>query len=427
MAPWVHSFLSPQGERRLCCTSREEHTFQKQYIDIDVDKEPQENFSPTTLAEHWNSDYMKNIRKSLMQGDRIPQCEVCNGTEFNSNSYRNWFNSRYAHYVDSVFENTVDGATTLPVISFDYRFSNLCNFKCRMCGEQLSSSWEAEVRKHDGDMSNPHRAFMRPEIKAAMQQFQHNVAEVEFLDAIDRGIVEEIYWTGGEPLMFDIHWKTMQRLVDSGNSKNCVVRYNTNLSKITYQSKSLYDYLRHFKDWQICASIDGVGKNVEMMRKGIEWEVWLKNFKEGVALENGHDRMIVDLTITGPGLFSLKELFDIAVELDVRIETKIIFAFHPNKILSPFAWPRAILDGYLIDLINYIEPRATHKQQGLLDVLRNMMSTPNFEQRWPDQYLSGLKQGKRTQLRLDTIRKEQYTLADVFAKDDSLFQWWNSL
>jgi len=33
MAPWSHTYISPQGERRLCCASREEHSFQKQYID----------------------------------------------------------------------------------------------------------------------------------------------------------------------------------------------------------------------------------------------------------------------------------------------------------------------------------------------------------------------------------------------------------
>jgi hypothetical protein len=34
MAPWTHTYLSPQMERRLCCSSREESTNFKQYIDI---------------------------------------------------------------------------------------------------------------------------------------------------------------------------------------------------------------------------------------------------------------------------------------------------------------------------------------------------------------------------------------------------------
>ena len=38
MAPWSHTYISPQGERRLCCASREEHSFQKQYIDASNDE-----------------------------------------------------------------------------------------------------------------------------------------------------------------------------------------------------------------------------------------------------------------------------------------------------------------------------------------------------------------------------------------------------
>ena len=41
------------------------------------------------------------------------------------------------------------------------RVSNPCNFKCRMCGEQLSS-WEAEKRKHDPALTE---TFMVPKIK----------------------------------------------------------------------------------------------------------------------------------------------------------------------------------------------------------------------------------------------------------------------
>ena len=35
MAPWTHTYLSPQSERRLCCASREPAQNFKQYIDTD--------------------------------------------------------------------------------------------------------------------------------------------------------------------------------------------------------------------------------------------------------------------------------------------------------------------------------------------------------------------------------------------------------
>ena len=48
--------------------------------------------------------------------------------------------------------------------TFDYRVSNLCNFKCPMCGEQLSSTWEAEKRQH-GHWSPENQPFMVPRTK----------------------------------------------------------------------------------------------------------------------------------------------------------------------------------------------------------------------------------------------------------------------
>jgi hypothetical protein len=32
-APWTHTYLNPQSERRICCASREQASWQKQYID----------------------------------------------------------------------------------------------------------------------------------------------------------------------------------------------------------------------------------------------------------------------------------------------------------------------------------------------------------------------------------------------------------
>ena len=67
MAPWVHTHLSPQMERRLCCASREESTNFKQYIDT-MPKDPKTDIATgelnlSTLDEHWNSEYMRSVRK----------------------------------------------------------------------------------------------------------------------------------------------------------------------------------------------------------------------------------------------------------------------------------------------------------------------------------------------------------------------------
>ncbi len=141
MAPWTHTYISPQSERRMCCASREEHMMQRQYIDASNDKSTGkykevgtiEDYKPASLAEHWNSPYMKDIRKKLMAGETIPQCAVCNDSILSQSTYRQWFTGfLFKDKIEQAFAETDDdGHTTMPPISFDYRVSNLCNFKCR--------------------------------------------------------------------------------------------------------------------------------------------------------------------------------------------------------------------------------------------------------------------------------------------------------
>ena len=76
MAPWVHTFISPQMERRMCCASLEKSTNFKQYIDRSGPENDQ--LELTSLKQHWNSPHMKSVRKKLMAGEEIPECATCN-------------------------------------------------------------------------------------------------------------------------------------------------------------------------------------------------------------------------------------------------------------------------------------------------------------------------------------------------------------
>lgn len=440
MAPWTHTYLSPQGERRLCCASREEHSFQRQYIDSTNDekygvlassKTDVEDFNPVSLEEHWNSPYMCDIRKKLMGGEEIPQCDVCNkNLLMEGESYRGWFTGAlFKDKIQEAFDKTDDdGHTTMEPISFDYRFSNLCNFKCRMCGEQLSSSWEAEKKKHD--LWTPeNQPFMVPEIKEAMEGFQTNVVEPEFRDAVSRGIVEEMYWVGGEPLMYDIHWWTLEEMLNNGSASKCYMRYNSNLSRVQFGDKNLYAYMPKFKDWMMCASIDGTGDIVEYIRTGIKWDQWLENFKQGVRLPGGNRKMKLDLTITAPGMFALKDLFDLSVELDVEIITKTTFAFHPDIMWTPLSWPREILNNVVDDILAYCEPRANWNHRSFISNLEALKHTRNTHaEEWPDTYQEALGRGKRWVQYLEQLREDtNVTMRTIYSENTDLLAWWDSI
>ncbi len=430
MAPWTHTYLSPQSERRLCCASREKATWATQYIDSERADTTSE-YSPTTLDEHWNSPYMMDIRKKLMSGEEIPQCDVCNNKLLNIHIYRDYFTQTlFPHKIDEVFEKTnEDGYTEMKPISYDYRISNLCNFKCRMCGDQLSSQWEAENRLM-GNYDNGGDAWATKEFKPIIEKFQKEVAEKELWDAVYDGRIEEIYWVGGEPLMWDIHWEIMKYLVDSGGAKNVTVRYNTNLSRIHHKDSYLYDYLPHFKSVQICASIDGVGDIVEYVRHGIKWDQWLQNFKEGLFLKDkyGSYATSFDLTVTSPGLFSMKDMIDITTELDVHTLIKTTFSFDSSIIMSPMMIPRHILNPILDDIIDYAKEKAKTNQkiQNYVTCFEDIKSKKTFEEEYVD-WEDGIKRGKKRLLSIDLHRNNVGKIEEIFGNYPPLLEWWNSI
>ena len=423
MAPWTHTYLSPQTERRLCCASREPAQSFKQYIDTgNVAKE----YKPLTLEQHWNSDHMRSVRQRMMAGEELSECQVCDHKLLNTNVYRSYFNQLFKHKVDEAYDSTDEtGATTMPTVSFDYRFNNLCNFKCRMCGDMLSSSWEAESRK-EKSWNEDSQPWMASPLREQIKKFQDTQVVEEFTNAVETRTIKEIYWCGGEPLMWDIHWTAMQRIIELGFAKEVYVRYNTNLSRTSLKGIKLFDLLPQFQDWQVCSSLDGTGEVGEYIRDGLDYKQWLQNFKEGMAVAKTSREMRLDYTLTMPGLLELKNMFDLSQELDVELLTKVMFTFGPTEVLSPLALPRELLCTIIDEALEYMEPKATRKQQSLIDTLKNLKNRENLD----DMFLGidavvGRKKGKERQQKIDKIRGQDIT--KILSRDKRVLEWWKSI
>ena len=421
MAPWTHTYLSPQTERRMCCASREPAQNFQQYIDVSAGTG---RYIPITLEEHWNSEHMRSVRRRMIAGETLPECEVCNDKLLNTSVYRSYFDSLFGHKYLQVVDNTDEtGFTTMKPVSWDYRFTNLCNFKCRMCGDMLSSSWESEQRQHNMiDWSNPKNNWMQPVIKKQIEQFQDTQIEAEFSQAVEEHRVEEVYWVGGEPLMYEQHWRYMKRIVELGDGPNVYARYNTNLSRVDYKGINLYrDILSGVRDWQVCASLDGTGPIGEYIRTGLNYDAWLKNFRQGTAIQRHRRQMRIDFTLTLPGMFEVTRIADLAEQEGVDVLAKVIFSFSPDIVMSPLALPRHLLDEWVDDILHVIDKGA------LRDILVQLKTRPTFKEQWPNEYQSALAKGKRRMLQLEQIRNDSFTMADILSTRPQVLEWWNSI
>jgi hypothetical protein len=421
LAPWTHTYLSPQTERRLCCASREPAQNFEQYIDTAAGTG---RYIPMTLEQHWNSEHMRSVRRRMMAGETLPECNVCNNKLLNTSVYRDYFSHLFAHKLDEVYAKTApDGTTDMEPVSWDYRFSNLCNFKCRTCGDMLSSAWETEQKIHGMvDWNNSKNFWMQPVVRREISAFQDSQIEAEFSRAVESHRVEEIYWVGGEPLMYEQHWRYMKRIVELGDGGRVYARYNTNLSRVNFRDINLYrDILDNIRDWQICASIDGTTKIGEYIRTGLDFSAFLKNFEQGLQHQKTRRQMRLDFTLTLPGMFEVNAIQALAKTYNVELLSKVIFSFDPGIMMSPLALPRHLLDPWLDELI------AESTEASMRDVLTQLKSRPTFDEQWPDTYKESIAKGKQRVLKLESIRTAPTDMGTILSARPEIKKWWDQI
>ena len=270
MAPWVNIGVNPNGDYALCCVSTQYENEEKDpYLNQRQfhESEKEENkfyigsVHDNTLEEIWNSDSMKNIRIKMLKGEPVGNCEVCYYSEsiIGSSERTRYAQEYYNSHKDKILQTKPDGSVPFEPVSWDLRLTNTCNFKCRDCCTALSSSWEEESRRLNVDVSAP------------------RIDEQKVLNELEPiyDNVEEVYFAGGEPLISDHHYHIIDKLLEKDLSPT--IRYNTNLSTLTYKGRDVIEIWKKFSKIRLYVSFDGIGKRGELIRKGFDSKKFIKN------------------------------------------------------------------------------------------------------------------------------------------------------
>jgi hypothetical protein len=190
---------------------------------------------------------------------------------------------------------------------------------------------------------------------------------------------------------------------------------------VEYRGVNLYrDILPGLRDWQICASLDGTGPIGEYIRTGLDYDRWLDNFSEAVAIRSHPRQVRIDFTLTLPGMFEVGPITELARQFGVDILAKVIFSFTPDIIMSPLALPRHLLEPWLDELI----VETTGAMQAVLAQLKNRAT---FEEQWPDSYRQSLAQGRARVLQLEQIRTQSVTMTDILSARPAVLEWWMNI
>jgi radical SAM protein with 4Fe4S-binding SPASM domain len=308
--PWMHLALEPSGRVIPCCLT-------SPHSNATLG-----NLNKNSIEEIWNGDRMKNLRKQMIEGKEPAICNKCFDQErVTGESGRVHHANAFPELLKNIPKITEPDGTcnTMELKYWDFRFSNLCNFKCRSCGPDYSSAWVPDAKK---------LGWINEQDKVWNIDTVNDLTNLDFLKAQVLH-VEKIYFAGGEPLMMPEHWQILE-LLDASERYDVKINYNTNTSTLIHNGKNVLDYWRKWKPAKIevWPSLDEIGERAELIRSGTVWSKVEENLKAISELDN----IIVrpGMTIGAWNVFRLPEIITYLVDIGV-IKSKKEFGYHYNN------------------------------------------------------------------------------------------------
>ena len=252
--PWIGIHAWPDGSVFPCCM-------------YDSNK-PLGNINNENIEDLVNNSEYKKLRQQLLNDEKPEGCNRCYQLEKSGiQTLRKSTASTYAKYQEAILES--QQLTMGDVKYLDIRFSNICNFKCRTCGPELSSKWGPEIpilknQPDPGIIQIPREKFW---------QYYEQALET----------AEEIVFAGGEALMQEEHYAALTKLIEMKRF-NVKLMYTTNLSTLKYKQIDLFNLWSNFYRVEIYASLDASWERGEYLRKGTVWKNIVENRKKIMQL-----------------------------------------------------------------------------------------------------------------------------------------------
>lgn len=274
--PWIHVATRPNGDARLCCVTNASGAATGDHTVGLVKKEDgvPANFGKQLPLEAFNNEYMRSVRKTMLEGNIPASCTKCFEEEANGVvSKRLW--EAYEWHRDGLdfkqlIADTKEDGTVPPVIRyFDLRLGHTCNLKCVMCSPHDSSRW---VGDHKKIIPLTKSSVVLKQIEWSADSFDNYWYEKpELWEQIFEQIpnITQLYFAGGEPLMIKEHRRFLDEIIRRGYAKNISLRYNSNG---IYINQDIIDVWAQFKQVRFAFSIDAVHLRNSYIRYPTDWQ-----------------------------------------------------------------------------------------------------------------------------------------------------------
>lgn len=282
--PWVHLSTRPDGQMRVCCTANASSVGVTNdkigggNVGILKDEEGRpNNLNVSDFVSSWNSTYMKNVRKQMLNGEEPPSCRKCYEEErAGHNSKRMWETKYWKERVDLdklLAETTVDGEVPPQLAYIDLRFGTKCQLACIMCSPHDSSGWIKEWQNIYPTIENKNvKEIWQWDNKGSINGSSYNwhkqnpVFWQQFYEQIPN--MKQLYFAGGESLIIEEHYEILEECIRQGYAKDMEIRYNSNAVE---WREDLFELWKHFKIVRFHYSVDSIYEMNDYIRYPSKW------------------------------------------------------------------------------------------------------------------------------------------------------------
>lgn len=319
-APWSNLMMNVYGDFSSCW----------QAIDPPQSSSKVGNVTdegPNDLENIWNSEYLKELRKTFLKGQVPLQCKSCfvlesiglkSDREINFPLFTKDLEQRIAQTGD-------DGSLPIELFnSLDLQPSNFCNFSCRTCNLENSSGWAKDF------------SYLTKE-KVTRPVLRPFATPRELFERL-KGSLKRLKWIsfiGGEPLLQLEHYFILEELIKEKRS-DCELVYTTNLSTLEFGKYQVLELWKHFDKVRVTLSLDGLGARGEYIREGFKWQVFLDNLKQLQAHNN--IKLHCNITVSLMNILELKEIVDFCLAAGIPAK-----AIKPEPVKLPIAYSITLL------------------------------------------------------------------------------------
>lgn len=282
--PWIHLRLLAEGEAQICCRSR-----------TNISKDgTQLSLKTNSFDDLWNSDEMRQIRRDMVDNKYVAGCAECyqedksgaiSMRKRDNTAWQNgWLNENFVS-IDDLKVQAVRSDYRLPIMpaNIEVDTGSLCNLKCRMCHDGVSSRIASDVvhRSWTTDQYTD-RPYHDQNIVARPAGLRRWSLDDDLETAITRapGQVKRLYFIGGEPLLVKEVGELLQHLVAVGVSRDITIAVVSN-GTVT---GSWLELIPHFKELNLSISMDGFDKQYDYIRYPAKWAKLERNLKTFQAM-----------------------------------------------------------------------------------------------------------------------------------------------